>query len=274
MNPLCCPKCGLPLTQEGSGCRCAQGHQYDFAKSGYVNLLLVSGKHSSQPGDDKRMVWARRRFLAKGFYELFADAVVEKALQYLSMESPVIVDAGCGEGYYTGRLAQALWGTGKTSEMAGIDISKIAVDQAAKAHKGPQFAVGSVFHLPVLSASCDLAVNLFAPLCIDEISRVLKPGGLFFLGVPDRRHLWQLKQAVYEEPYENELKDSFLPGFSLLEDYPVQDWLLLDNNEDIQNLFQMTPYYYKTSRRDQERLERLEALKTQVEFRVFVYQKE
>ena len=117
-------------------------------------------------------------------------------------------------------------------------------------------------------------MNLFAPLCAAEIFRVLKPGGVFLLGVPDRRHLWQLKQAVYEEPYENELKAPFLPGFSLLEDYPVKDWLLLDNNEDIQNLFQMTPYYYKTSRRDQERLERLEALKTQVQFRIFIYRKE
>lgn len=274
MNPLCCPKCGLPLKREGNGCRCAQGHQYDFAKSGYVNLLLANGKHSLQPGDDKRMVLARRRFLEKGFYEPFANAVCQKALERLDAQSPVIVDAGCGEGYYTGKLARALFSQEKTPVMAGIDISKIAADQAAKAHKEPRFAVGSVFHLPVLDASCNLAVNLFAPLCEAEILRVLKPGGLFLLGVPDQRHLWQLKQAVYEEPYENQLKDSFLPGFSLLEDYPVKDWLLLDNNEDIQNLFQMTPYYYKTSRRDQERLERLEVLKTQVQFRIFIYQKQ
>ena len=78
----------------------------------------------------------------------------------------------------------------------------------------------------VLEASCDLAMNLFAPLCAGEILRVLKPGGVFLLGVPDRRHLWQLKQAVYREPYENELKEPELPGFSLLEDYPVKDWLL------------------------------------------------
>jgi len=171
-------------------------------------------------------------------------------------------------------VPRALTERGKAPMAAGVDISKIAADQAAKAHKGIQFAVGSVFHLPVLEASCDLAMNLFAPLCAGEILRVLKPGGVFLLGVPDRRHLWQLKQAVYREPYENELKEPELPGFSLLEDYPVKDWLLLDNNEDIQNLFQMTPYYYKTSRQDQERAERLETLKTQVEFRVFVYRKQ
>lgn len=274
MYPLCCPKCGLPLSVEGSGCQCSQGHRYDFARSGYVNLLLANGKHSQQPGDDKRMVKARRLFLEKGYYEPFADEVCRKALSYLPMERPVVLDAGSGEGYYTGKLAQALAGQGKEAVIAGIDISKIAADQAAKAHKGIRFAVGSVFHLPVLDSSCDVAVNLFAPLCAAEILRVLKPGGVFLLGIPDRRHLWQLKQAVYEEPYENEVKDPFLPGFSLLEDYPAKDWLLLDNNEDIQNLFQMTPYYYKTSRRDQERAERLETLRTQVEFRIFAYRKQ
>lgn len=274
MYPLCCPKCGLPLSAEGNGCQCSQGHRYDFARSGYVNLLLANGKHSQQPGDDKRMVKARRLFLEKGYYEPFADEVCRKALSYLPMERPVVLDAGSGEGYYTGKLAQALAGQGKEAVIAGIDISKIAADQAAKAHKGIRFAVGSVFHLPVLDSSCDVAVNLFAPLCAAEILRVLKPGGVFLLGIPDRRHLWQLKQVVYEEPYENEVKDPFLPGFSLLEDYPAKDWLLLDNNEDIQNLFQMTPYYYKTSRRDQERAERLETLRTQVEFRIFAYRKQ
>ena len=66
------------------------------------------------------------------------------------------MDAGCGEGYYTGKLVKAFWDKGKTPVAAGVDISKIAVDQAAKAHKGPRFAVGSVFHLPVLPDSCDL----------------------------------------------------------------------------------------------------------------------
>ena len=274
MFPLCCPKCGLPLKKAGNGCQCSEGHQYDLARSGYVNLLLANGKHSLQPGDDKRMVRARRLFLEKGYYEPFRKAVCQKALECLPMERPVVLDAGCGEGYYTGGLAQALTERGKAPMAAGVDISKIAADQAAKAHNGIQFAVGSVFHLPVLEASCDLAMNLFAPLCAGEILRVLKPGGVFLLGVPDRKHLWQLKQAVYREPYENELKEPELPGFSLLEDYPVKDWLLLDNNEDIQNLFQMTPYYYKTSRQDQERVERLETLKTQMEFRVFVYRKQ
>lgn len=272
--PLSCPKCGLPLVRAENGCQCVQGHRYDFARSGYVNLLLVNGKHSLQPGDDKRMVRARRLFLKKGYYELFREAVCQKALERLPMKDPVVLDAGCGEGYYTGGLAQILAEREKTPVTVGIDISKIAVGQAAKTYKGIQFAVGSVFHLPVLNASCDLAVNLFAPLCTAEILRVLKPGGVFLLGVPDRKHLWQLKQAVYREPYENELKDPGLPGFSLLEDYSVKDWLLLDNNEDIQNLFQMTPYYYKTSRQDQERAERLETLKTQVEFRIFVYRKQ
>ena len=101
MFPLCCPKCGLPLKKEGNGCQCSEGHRYDLARSGYVNLLLANGKHSLQPGDDKRMVRARRLFLEKGYYEPFRRAVCQKALERLPMERPVVLDAGCGEGYYT-----------------------------------------------------------------------------------------------------------------------------------------------------------------------------
>ena len=119
MFPLCCPKCGLPLKKEGNGCQCSEGHRYDLARSGYVNLLLANGKHSLQPGDDKRMVRARRLFLEKGYYEPFRRAVCQKALERLPMERPVVLDAGCGEGYYTGGLAQALTERGKAPMAAG-----------------------------------------------------------------------------------------------------------------------------------------------------------
>ena len=99
MFPLSCPKCGLPLEKAENGCRCPGGHWYDFAKSGYVNLLLANGKHSLHPGDDKRMVQARRSFLGKGYYEPFRKAGCQKAAERLSAERPVVLDAGCGEGY-------------------------------------------------------------------------------------------------------------------------------------------------------------------------------
>ena len=46
-----------------------------------------------------------------------------------------------------------------------------------------------------------------------------------------------------------------------------------NSREDIEHLFQMTPYYYKTSQQDYARLQTLENLKTQVEFHLLAYRK-
>ena len=51
----------------------------------------------------------------------------------------------------------------------------------------------------------------------------------------------------------------------------VDGWLKLDNPADIQNLFQMTPYYYKTGREEHARLEQLESLSTQISFEILQY---
>lgn len=39
------------------------------------------------------------------------------------------------------------------------------------------------------------------------------------------------------------------------------------------NLFKMTPYYYKTGKREQERFANLDKLETETEFGVIVYKK-
>ena len=43
------------------------------------------------------------------------------------------------------------------------------------------------------------------------------------------------------------------------------------NREDILHLFEMTPYYYKTSREDQERLMKLDSLSVTASFELLVY---
>lgn len=38
---LRCPVCGGALMPLGTSLRCPQGHSYDMAKEGYVNLLAI-----------------------------------------------------------------------------------------------------------------------------------------------------------------------------------------------------------------------------------------
>ncbi|MGN0552631.1 MAG: methyltransferase domain-containing protein [Oscillospiraceae bacterium] len=268
-----CPKCGEPLHRESGSFKCVSNHVYDTARSGYVNLLLVQQMNTKLPGDNKLMVNARKSFLSKGYYDILIDAFSDCVKKY-SKDGGTVLDAGCGEGIYTVSAAK------KAPKMffMGTDISKTAADAAAKRAKAEGvsnilFSVSSVFHLPVKSGSCDMLTTLFAPWCGEEFLRVLKPDGTLIMVIPGERHLWQLKAAIYDDPYLNEPKDTEPDGFSLLEKIPIKSKIMLDNNTDIQNLFSMTPYYYKTSEEGHRKVEALEKLETEIEFEILIYKK-
>lgn len=269
MKYLCCPVCGDVLTREDRTLRCPRGHSFDTAKSGYCNLLMPDRMHAPLPGDNKQMVRARAAFLDGGWYQFLADAVCDAAEEAVPLGG-VLLDVGCGEGYYTALLAKRLSGV----RVLGTDISKTAADSAAKRTKGAFFFVSSAFHLPILTESLSAVVNLFAPFCREELLRVLQPGGYLLLAVPGRQHLFELKQAIYEKPYENEPQDPMIEGFRLCNSTHLLREMLLPDSETIAQLFTMTPYYYKTSPADMEKLSRIDRLSVTAEFHLFLYQKE
>lgn len=267
---LICPKCREKLISDGRSMTCPNRHCYDMAKSGYVNLLPSNQTHSKLPGDNKIMVQARRAFLNKGYYSILLEALCKKVMEYAGA-SCKILDAGCGEGYYTSGIAEATKNI--SAEIIGIDISKNAADYAARRTKAAAFAVASVFHLPIETESVDILTSLFAPFCGEEFIRVLKPGGIMIMVIPSARHLWQLKCAVYEKPYLNEIKDLAIQGFELLSRDAVIDEISLDNSEDINALFSMTPYFYKTDTAGMERLAALDSLTTETGFEILTYRR-
>lgn len=271
-----CPVCQTPVTTTEDGGVCRKGHRFDRARSGYMHLLPANRKHAKNPGDDKLMVDARRKFLDKGYYRPLADTVSRLAGEWLANlphQTPCVLDAGCGEGYYTTLLYDALCQRGLEPDILGVDISKLALDKAAKRQKAIFYVVASVFHLPVPDACCDLLCSLFSPYCSEEYQRVIRPGGAMLLVIPGENHLWELKQAIYERPYKNQVKPFALEGFTLLDHMQVHDTIYLAEHNDIENLFKMTPYYYKTSEQDQARLLGRGDLTTQIEFEVLLYRK-
>ncbi len=271
-----CPVCQTPITTTEDGGVCRKGHRFDRARSGYMHLLPANRKHAKNPGDDKLMVDARRKFLDKGYYRPLADTVSRLASEWLANlphQTPCVLDAGCGEGYYTTLLYDALCQRGMEPDILGVDISKLALDKAAKRQKAIFYVVASVFHLPAPDACCDLLCSLFSPYCSEEYQRVIRPGGAMLLVIPGENHLWELKQAIYERPYKNQVKPFALEGFTLLDHMQVHDIIYLAEHNDIENLFKMTPYYYKTSEQDQARLLGRGELTTQIEFEVLLYRK-
>lgn len=272
-----CPVCEQLLSLDGNSFRCPSGHSFDRARSGYVNLLLPDGKHAKLPGDNRQMVNARREFLEKGFYRPMADALCRELVRELEhKKSLTLLDAGCGEGYYTRLVYDALTAAGISTQLLGLDISKFAAEKAAKrfrAEEPVQIGAASIFHMPVSDASCDAVITLFAPFCREEFLRVLKKGGLFAMVIPGARHLFGLKKAVYDQPYLNEVQEYPIEGLTFLRSVPVEDTITLCDGE-IMDLFMMTPYYYKTSAEGQQRAADLKELTTETSFEILLYRKD
>ncbi len=272
MNKFTCPICKQKFMQKDRTLVCPNGHAFDMARQGYVNLLRPGKGGSVRHGDDKLMVKARTAFLDAGFYYPLRDAVTSAVLRHAKKDA-TLLDAGCGEGFYTSHVRDAMDAAALSPKIYGIDVSKDAIHACAVRDKNIRLAVASIFDLPAENESVDILINLFAPYDAVEFSRVLKDGGTLIRVFPKERHLWELKCAVYDTPYENEIDTLALDGFTLTGETFINFDFHLETNAQINNLFKMTPYYYKTSREDQKKLENLQKLATHAEFLLVEYQK-
>lgn len=273
MNLFVCPVCGGMLEKLGNSFRCAQKHNFDVSKFGYVNLLMSSKSSAKRHGDDRLMVRARRDFLDKGYYGFLCDELCRICLKHLT-DGSAVLDAGCGECYYSSAILRSFNDNGKALNINGVDISKDALEFAFKRKSGVSTAVASVFNLPVAESTFDAVLNVFSPEAFEEYNRVLKQGGILIRVVPLKDHLFELKQAVYDTPYYNDPVELQINGFTLINETEIENDIVLESTEDIQNLFRMTPYYYKTSADDQRKLESLITLTTKAQFSVRVYRKD
>ncbi|MBQ8382927.1 MAG: methyltransferase domain-containing protein [Clostridia bacterium] len=271
MNEICiCPVCRrkfgkqVRLVREAKRYICPQGHSFDISAKGYVNLLSpAAGAH----GDNRDMVLARSRLLDSGIYAPFRDALVE-LLSDLPADATVW-DSGCGEGYYTSAAAKCADGI----TVYGSDLSTAALTAAHKRCPSLSLVAASSYALPAGDATCDALLCLFAPEAADEFLRILKPGGRLILGIPGKRHLFGLKELLYDTPYENAPHDPTLYGFTLIENREVKYDIRITDPALIRSLFEMTPYAYRTGAVGKQRLQTVEALNTELHFHLLHYRK-
>ncbi|WP_416305259.1 putative RNA methyltransferase [Neptunicella sp. SCSIO 80796] len=248
-----CPACRLPLCRYDQQWQCDNRHSYDIAKEGHVNLLLANQKNSRDPGDNKDMINARRAFLQAGYYQPLAEQLVTFIRQYHSKPELELYDAGCGEGYYLNFVSQSLHQYGVSIDAWGSDISKVAIQKAAKKYPQAGFAVASSFNLPLAGHCVDVVLQVFAPLDSAEVKRILRPDGIWLQVNPHSGHLWQLKQALYQQPEPFIVEPTLPAGFDLLDQDTVKFQIAITDAQQRQNLLKMTPYFWSTpaDKRDQ-----------------------
>jgi 23S rRNA (guanine745-N1)-methyltransferase len=262
-----CPLCRHPLAIGGQAWSCEEGHSFDVAREGYANLLVTHQRRTREPGDSAAMLRHRRAFLDGGWYAPLAEHLRE----HHARAGASVLDAGCGEGYYTRGWPGRLW---------AVDIAKPAVRMAAKRASpstSAHYAVASVYDLPVVDASIDAVVSVFAPLHSPEFERVLAPGGVVVTVTPGPEHLAGLKAALFATPeahpdtgpFEREgAATALVPAAPTTR---IRYDITLPSEAAIADLVGMTPYAWYVDGATREAVAATGSLSTPVDFLVSAY---
>ena len=270
-----CPVCELPLQNFAKYVGCINQHVFDKSKQGYINLLLSNQKKSLQPGDNADMVKSRLQFLQNGFYEPIAKHLGVILQKHLANQAN-IVDIGCGVGYYLAYLKEYLTTLDLQHAFYGVDISKEAIHCAAQKYKSISWSVGSALHLPYLPASIQCALLVFAPFYLESLEKVLSPGAKVFIVTPNDDHLIEMRQILFEEVQikeEDKVLEKVKPLLQLTEVQPLKYTITLKTKEDIENLLKMTPFYWRVSQINKEKLLSLNELKITIDVNIWCFEK-
>jgi len=265
-----CPLCQSPLSlsENNKTLGCLNNHQFDRAKQGYYNLLPVQHKKSKQPGDSKEMIAARHDFLNADYYQPLAVKLAQVITQHLPSNG-VLLDLGCGEGYYTRQLQSLIPGL----ISYGMDISKPAVVKAAAQDKQAHYMVASSDSIPLADSVLDAVLKVYAPANDSELSRVLNEQGVIISVMPGPRHLWQIREFIYDDVRAHDTQDTQFAGFSLASNQQFS-FTICPNDLHRSALLQMTPFAWKANALQTSAIENAQGLTIELDFVINCYRRQ
>jgi 23S rRNA (guanine745-N1)-methyltransferase len=190
---LVCPvrNCRSPLVRKDRRLLCERGHSFDVARSGYINLLQPRDRRSKQPGDTAAAVAARRRLHDRGVTQPLLQAVEQ---MLAPAQSDVVLDAGCGDGFYLGALARQVGFSGH-----GLDISVPAIESAARRYPECQWIVANADRfIPYPDRSFSIVMSITARMNSSEFRRILGDDGRLLVALPAPDDLIELRSAGHD----------------------------------------------------------------------------
>jgi 23S rRNA (guanine745-N1)-methyltransferase len=267
--------CGAELVARATDAACVNGHAFDRARSGYLNLLLSNKKQSKEPGDSPDMMRSRRAFLHGGFYDRMAEAANAAVIELLAGRADSqVADLGCGEGFFTARLHRAMVAAQSMCTCYGVDISRPGIKMAASLDGDITWVVASLHRSPFLPRSVDVALSMFAPIDASDVRRIVRDAGALVTVTPGPDHLDALRHIIYTSVKPHPQTPALMAGDELFEQtastrvrYPI----VVDTTAQIMNLLAMTPYYWNINRATKARIETLSRLELTVDAFVTVF---
>lgn len=233
-----CPICGEKLLLSGNSLICGQNHNFDISKKGYVDFVL---NNKQQKNYDLESFENRHLILEHGMYDHIAKKILS-LIEKLNIQSTL--DVGCGEGYYSQKIAQL-----KDKQVLAFDISKDSIQLAAKGpDTGVEWFIGDLAHLPIQNQTIDGIIDIFSPANYHEFNRILNPKGYVLKVIPNEYHVQELraqaKGQLKQEKYSNQkVLDYFEEHYHLVDQIDATKTYNVDETE--RNAFiKMTPLLF------------------------------
>lgn len=227
---LCCPLCGGAFDLSGTSLKCGRGHCFDISSKGYVNFV----PNQKQTKYDKEFFINRRLFLENGFYDDILEAV--KGVVEPMKNGSLLLDAGCGEGYFSKKLKGCFAG-----DIIAFDLSKDAIKIASQNSPEICWLACDISKIPLVNDSVDILLDMFTPANYSEFTRVLKPSGTLIKVVPGQNHLAELRGVLKGDTYDNSDVVEHLSGQFIISERLTSTKTYSLNDEQKRRLLKMTP---------------------------------
>lgn len=249
-----CSLCNSPMkVVDFKSLICSNNHSFDFAKQGYVNMLI----RSTNSHYDKKLFAARQKIIMESnLYALLHQKIAEVINKRIppSNDEIRIFDAGCGEGSHLKRILDECKNEAMTG--IGLDISKEGIRMAARHYRQSIWLVGDLANSPLANQSCQVIMNILSPANYTDFKRILVSDGLIVKIVPGPHYLKELRDACFDDTdklvYKNDKTVSlFKEHFHLVDMIHVSYTTRLSQLE-LLYLVQMSPIAWNSKKEQLE----------------------